>query len=39
MPQINNNFIKNLANYNYIKNYTNYLILKDIQALFESNSC
>ena len=39
MPQINNNFIKNIANYNYIKNYTNYLILKDIQALFESNSC
>ena len=39
MPQINNNFIKNLANYNYIKNYTNYLILKDIPALFESNSC
>jgi hypothetical protein len=38
MPQINNNFIKNLANYNYIKNYTNYLILKDIPALFESNS-
>jgi len=32
MPQINNNFIKNLANYNYIKNYTKDLILKDIRA-------